>query len=317
MLWILAALILAPAMVALVVVGTFLPLWIRVRSTGLPMGFLDMLMMKLRRVDPEQIADCLVQLHKSGIFVKSGELEAHVLAGGDILAVTEALISAHKAGFDVGFPEIAALDLAGRDVVEAVNWRVRPKVVTCPAGNGTINGVCQDGIRLGVRVRVTLRTDLRRLVGGAGEATIVARVGEGIVAAIGRARSHKDILERPEQITEYLLGHGLDSGTCFEIVSVDVADIDVLDNVSAILQSSQAAADKRVARAKAEVRRAAAVAVHQEMQARTVEMHGRVVAARAEVPHAVASGFQEGNVGRPTPFRALVHSRMRWKFRAD
>ena len=317
MIWIAAAIVFAGILALVVACGPLVPLWIRVRSTGLPLGFATMVMMRLRHVNPEQIADCMVQLHKAGVYVSSDDLEAHVLAGGDVAAVTEALVTAHKAGFDVDFRTIAALDLAGRDVVTAVKSRVQPKVVTCPPGGGVISGVCEDGVRLGVRVRVTLRTDLKRLIGGAGEGTIAARVGEGIVAALGKAESHKAILERPELITQHLLEHGLDSGTCREIVSVDVADVDVMDNVGAMLQSSQAAADKRVARARAEIRRAAAVAAHQEMQARTMEMQGRVVAARAELPHALAGGLEEGNIGSPLPVRALVHSRMRWRTVVD
>ena len=298
-----------------IVLATFLTLWIRAWSSGVRVGLFNMLVMRLRRVNPALIVDCMISLSKADVDATVDDLETHVLAGGDLAAVTDALISAYKADLDVDFHRVAAIDLAGRDVVEAVTARVNPKVLVCPpAGSGmqAIAGVAQDGIRLGVRARVTVRTQLNRLVGGAGENTIIARVGEGIVAAIGRAESHRKILESPELIAEYLLEKGLDSGTCFEILSVDVSDVDVLDNVGARLKGSRADADKRIAQARAEVRRAAAVASRQEMKARTTEMQGRVVAAKSNVPLALSSAVHEANMGSPRPVPRTIGNRIRW-----
>ncbi len=316
MLIILAVLLGVPVLVFLTIVATFLPLWIRIRATQVPIALLDLLMMRLRGLDPEQVADAMISMAKAGLPQRVGDLEAHILAGGDLNAVAEALINASKAGLDVDFHRLAAIDLAGRDVVQAVMSRVKPRVIVIPppeSSSPVITGVAQDGVRLGVRARVTVRTELERLVGGAGDPTIVARVGEGIIAAIGRAATHSEILKQPEVITDYLLSRGLDSGTCLEIVSVDIADVDVMGNIGAALQSAQADADKRVARAKAETRRAAAVASHQEMQVRTEENRARVVAAKAEVPFAVSATLAEGCLGTPMPVPALVHGRMRWK----
>ncbi|NOY79748.1 MAG: UPF0365 family protein [Kiritimatiellaeota bacterium] len=316
MLIILVALVGVPILVFLTILATFLPLWIRVRATQTSVALLDLVMMRLRGLDPEQVVDAMIFLGKAGLPQAVGDLEAHLLAGGNLNAVTEALISAAKAGLDMDFHRLAAIDLAGRDVVQAVMSRVKPRVIVIPPADSpspVITGVCQDGVRLGIRARVTVRTELERLVGGAGDSTIVARVGEGIITAIGRAATHKEILELPETITKYLLSRGLDSGTCLEIVSVDIADVDVMGNIGATLQSAQADADKRVAQAKAEMRRAAAVASHQEMQARTAESHTRVVAANAEVPFAVSASLAEGCLGSPAPVAALVHGRMRWK----
>ncbi len=291
-------------------------LWVEIRANGLPITVLDMLFMRLRRVSPDYIVHNLISLSHAGVDASPGDLEAHVLAGGDLQAVIDAVIAADKADLGVGFREVAAIDLAGRDVVDAVNTSVRPKVLLCPPANDpakVISGVSKDGIRLGATARVTVRTQLSRLVGGAGEDTIVARVGEGIVAAMGGAPSHRDILERPETISEHLLAKGLDSGTCFEIVSVDIGDVDVLDNVAARLSSARAEADKRVAQANAEVRRAAAVAAHHEMTARTTEMEGKVVSAKADVPLALASAVAETNIGRSKPLRPTVNNRVRWR----
>jgi len=274
-------------------------------------------MMRLRRIDPARILDATIRLWKAGDSTAIEDLEAHVLSGGHLEPVVEALIAAQKAGLAVDFRTVAAIDLAGRDVVDAVQARVNPKVIVVPANadpaNG-VSGVARDGIRLSARVRVTVRTRLERLVGGAGEETIAARVGEGIVAAIGRAASHRDILERPDLISACLLGKGLDAGTCFEVLSVDVDDVGVVDNVAARLKSSRADADKRIARAQAEVRRAAAVAVHQEMRARTVESGSRVTLARATVPQAVASALDEANMGPSRPLTPVVSQRLRWRW---
>lgn len=297
-------------------VGMFATLWTQVLTTRVPISLFDLLTMRLRRVDPRLVVDCMIRLRKAGVEVRCGALEAHILSGGDLANVTDAMISAEKASLGFSFQQLAAIDLAGRDVQEAVNAHVMPKVIICP-GPGSpspvIAGVCQDGVRLGVRGRITVRARLDRLVGGAGEETIAARVGEGIVAAIGRAASHKDILQNPEVISGYLLAQGLESGTCFEVVSVDIADVDVMGNVGARLQSAQAETDKRVARAQAEMRRAAAVATQHEMLARTTDMRGRVVAAEATVPLGVSSALWEGNLGRTRPLRGTMHGRVKWK----
>jgi uncharacterized protein YqfA (UPF0365 family) len=303
-------------LVAVVVVAMFLNLWIQARATGIPVGFVDMAVMKLRRLDPKRLVENMIVLAKAGIDVELDALEAHVLSGGNLEGVADALIRAQKADLDIDFARLAAIDLAGRDIGEAVRTHVNPKVVACPPtgqGSGYVLGVCQDGIRLSVAARVTVRTRLDRLVGGAGEETIVARVGEGIVAAIGRSHSHKDILQSPEKISEYILARGLDSNTCFEILSVDIADVNVEDNIGARLQGEQADADKRVAQAKAEVRRAAAVAVHREMRARTMEMEGRVVGAKAVVPRGVAAAFGEANLGSRRAMPPTQNSRLLWR----
>ena len=319
--WILLAVIVGvPLLVLFAVFAAYFQLWIQVKATHVPIDLLDLPLMRLRGVDPDLLVNVAVSLHKAGLQIPREQLEAHLLAGGNLEAVANALISAEKAGLNVGFREIAAIDLAGRDVEAAVISRVNPKIISCPppgSGQQVITGVCQDGIRLGARARVTVRADLSKIVGGAGEETIIARVGEGIVAAIGRANSHREILQHPERITEYLLERGLDSGTCFEIVSADIADVDVIKNIGAELQSNQAEADKRMARARAEVRRAAAVAAHQEMKSRTVDMHSRVVAASAELPYAVASSLGEGNLGAHRPWRPSVHHRLRWRLFAS
>jgi uncharacterized protein YqfA (UPF0365 family) len=276
-------------------------------------------MARLRGLNPEFLIDCLITLWNAGLEIELNNLEAHVLCGGHLGPVVDAAISAEKAGLNVSFRQLAAIDLAGRNVVDAVNARVNPKVLVCPppnVGNGAISGVARDGIRLEAKARVTVRTNLDRLVGGAGEETVIARVGEGIVTAIGRADSHRQILERPELISECVLARGLDSGTCFEILSVDIADVDVVDNVAARLKSSQAEADKRIAQANAEIRRAAAVAVHQEMTARTTESESRVTAARSTVPLGVAAAFEEANLGRARPLPHSVNARMRWQAKA-
>jgi uncharacterized protein YqfA (UPF0365 family) len=294
----------------------FFNLWINAKAAGVPLSVLRMAMMRLRRVDPARILDATIRLWKSGDATPVDDLETHVLAGGHLEAVVEALIAAQKAGLPVDFRTVAAIDLAGRDVVDAVQSRVNPKVVTVPpagAGLSGISGVARDGIRLEARALVTVRTRLERLVGGAGEDTIVARVGEGIVAAIGRAPSHREILEKPDLISAHLLDKGLDSGTCYEILSVDIADVDVVDNVAARLKSSQADADTRIAQAHAEIRRAAAVATQQEMKARTVESRGRVTVARATVPLALASALDEANLGSQHPLLPVHSQRLRWR----
>jgi len=315
--FIVGGLILGAGAVLVAVFARFLPLWLQAKASGVPVSFLDMCMMRLRRVDPALVTNCLIALHKAGIAVLRVDAETHLLSGGDLGAVTDALIRAHKAGLGMDFPRLAAIDLAGRNVVTAVAARVNPKVLLCPPQGAplpALYGVCRDGIRLGVRARATVRTNLNRLVGGAGEDTIVARIGEGIVGAIGRAASHKDILARPETISEHLLQRGLDSGTCFEILSMDIADVDVVDNVGARLQGVQAETDKKIAQAHAEIRRAAAVAAQAEMKAQTLGSYASVVTARASMPLAAAAAFREANVGMSRPLSAVASSRLRWQW---
>lgn len=315
-LWIPLLALLAPLLACAVLFAMFFNLWLRAKATGLPVSVFGLALARLRGLNPEYIVDCMIAVWNAGLQVPMEDLEAHVLCGGNLRAVADAVISAEKAGLEVGFRELAAIDLAGRDVVDAVNARVSPKVLVCPpvkSGLTAISAVARDGIQLAAKARVTVRTDLSRLVGGAGEETIVARVGEGIVTAIGRAASHRDILERPELISECVLARGLDSGTCFEVLSVDIADVDVLDNVAARLRSSQADADKRIAQAKAEIRRAAAIASQQEMKARTTESEGQVTAAKSIVPLGVAAAFEEANLGNRRPLAHSVNPRMRWR----
>ncbi len=317
LIYILAALLGVPLVVAVVVVAMFLNLWIQAKASGVPTSFVQMTMMRLRRVDPNELIGCLIQMGKAGLEVDVEDAETHLLAGGDLKAVTDAYIRAAKADLDIDFQRLAAIELAGRDVTDAVRTHVSPKVLQCPAGGGVISGVCQDGIRLTASARTTVRTRLDRLVGGAGEETVAARVGEGIVAAIGAAERHQLILEKPERISQYILSRGLDSGTCFEILSVDIADVNVQDNIGARLQSDQAGADKRVAQARAEVRRTAAVAAHKEMEAKTTEMHSRVTAARSVVPRAASAAFRERNLGCRKQLSPTVNDRLRWRAAYD
>jgi uncharacterized protein YqfA (UPF0365 family) len=255
--------------------------------------FRDLIGMRLRKVSPQVIVRNLIAAAKAGIELNSSLLEAHYLAGGNVTNVVNALISANKANLDLGFPKAAAIDLAGRDVLEAVKMSVNPKVIETPM----VSAVAKDGIQLKAIARITVRTNLERLVGGAGEATILARVGEGIVSTIGSSNSHKEVLENPDKISKVVLAKGLDSGTAFEILSIDIADVDVGTNIGAILQTNQAEADLKVARAKAEERRAAAVALEQEMSAEVARMRAKVVEAESEVPKAMADAFRNGRLG--------------------
>ncbi len=296
------------------------PLWLEAKAAGLNVSFLDLVMIQLKKLSPETIVGCLKVMRKAGLDVSIADQESHQLAGGRLDRLQEASIAVNKAGLDLTFRDMAAIDLAGRDIREAVDSHVNPKVLICPPQtarggqeSNAITGVAKDGVRLAVRAKVTVRTKIDRLVGAAGEATIIARVGEGIVAAIGRAESHREILEQPEIISQAILDHGLDSATCFEIMSVDIADVDVQDNVAARLQTVKAEADKRIARARAEERRAAAIATHQEMQSRTVGMQVKVTEARAELPLAVAAACQDQNLGAPQPFQHLLPSPRRWQ----
>lgn len=293
--------------VGLIIVSVFLSfigIWIRARLAKAPVGIWYMLAMKLRRVPVGLIVDSRVIAVKAGLNLTQDQLEAHYLAGGSVEQVVLALVAARKAGIVLDFDKACAIDLATKGtqktVLEAVKTSINPRVIDCPnpqSGRVTIEAVAKDGIGMKAKARVTVRTNLDRFVGGATEETIIARVGEGIVTTIGSADSYKDVLENPDRISKTVLEKGLDSGTAFEILSIDIADVDVGDNVGAKLQAEQAEADKRVAQAKAEVRRAAAVALEQEMKARTQEMRAKVVEAEAEVPLAVATAFKSGNLG--------------------
>lgn len=268
-------------------------LWISARAAGVNVGIFNLVGMRLRRVIPSKIVLPLVKANKAGLDVNANQLEAHYLAGGDVDRVVDALIAAQRATMSLTFERAAAIDLAGRDVLEAVQMSVNPKVIETPF----ISAVAQNGIELKVRARVTVRANIDRLVGGAGEATIIARVGEGIVTSVGSAEDHSEVLENPDKISKTVLNKGLDAGTAFEILSIDIADVDVGRNIGARLQTDQAEADKRIAQAKAEERRAMAVAKEQEMHAYTQEMQAKVVEAQAEVPLATAQALREGNLG--------------------
>jgi uncharacterized protein YqfA (UPF0365 family) len=283
-----------------VVFFSFLRLWIQCLLTGAGINIWDLVGMKLRNVDYSMIVRQKIALVQAGVKVSTRELEAHYLARGNVPKVATAVIAAHKAGIDLPWRVAAAIDLAGRDVLDAVKTSVNPKVIDCPdpsKGRPTLDGVCKNGIQLKARARVTVRTKLDRLVGGATEETIIARVGEGIVKAIGGAEHHTDVLANPNMISQAVLRNSLDSQTAFEIVSIDVAEIDVGVNVGAQLQANQADADLQVARARAEKRAAEARALEQEMRARVEENRAKVVLAEAEVPLAISYAFREGKLG--------------------
>ncbi len=287
-------------LIALFVFFSFLQLWIQSFLTGARISILDMIRMKLCKVDYQMIVRQKIALTQAGIKLPTQDLEAHFLAKGNVQKVANAVISAHKAGIDLPWRVAAAIDLAGRDINEAVRCSVYPKVIDCPdpaKGRSTLDGVCKNGIQLKARARVTVRTKLDRLVGGATEETIIARVGEGIVKAIGSAEHHTDVLANPNLISQAVLRNSLDSQTAFEIVSIDVAEIDVGQNIGANLQADQAAADLRVAQANAEKRRALAVALEQEMRAKVEENRAAVVLSEAEVPRAIAQAFRDGRLG--------------------
>ena len=268
-------------------------LWIEALFAGVKIGITSLIGMRLRKVSPPAVVRPLIWATKAGLELNISALEAHYLAGGEVDRVVRALISADKANIELAFNQAAAIDLAGRDVFEAVQVSVNPKVINTPK----VAAMAKDGIQLIAIARVTVRANINRLVGGAGEETILARVGEGIVSTIGSSGTHKAVLENPDNISKTVLQKGLDSGTAFEILSIDIADVDVGKNIGAELQTDQAEADKRVAQARAEERRAMAVASEQEMTARVQEMRARVVEAEAEVPLAMAEAFREGNMG--------------------
>lgn len=281
--------------ILLMVFFRFVPigLWISALAAGVRVGLFNLIGMRLRRVPPQKIVLPLIKATKAGIDMDTSKLEAHYLAGGNVDKVIDALIAAERAGIELNFSRAAAIDLAGRDVKEAVMVSVTPKVIETPV----IAAMAKNGIQVKAIARVTVRANIDRLVGGAGEETIIARVGEGIVSTVGSSESHKDVLENPDNISKTVLAKGLDSGTAFEILSIDIADVDVGKNIGAELQIDQAEADKNIAQAKAEERRAMAVAQEQEMKARVQEMRARVVEAEAEVPIALAEALRKGNMG--------------------
>lgn len=268
-------------------------IWFRALVSGVKVSMARLIGMKWRGVKVATIVDAYISAMKAGLNVSIDELETHVLAKGDAIKVVNALISAHSANIQLEPETARAIDLAGRDVLNAVKVSVNPKVIETPA----ISAIAKDGIELRVKARVTVRANITRLIGGAGEDTIIARIGEGIVTTVGSAESHKDVLENPDQISKTVLNKGLDNGTAFEILSIDIADIDVGRNIGAQLQMDQAEADKRIAEAKAEERRAMAVALEQEMKAKTQEMRATVIAAEAEVPKAMAEALRDGKLG--------------------
>ncbi|MBS4217106.1 flotillin-like protein FloA [Bacillus sp. FJAT-49711] len=281
--------------IVLSVLFTFVPigLWISALAAGVRIGIFTLIGMRLRRVIPGRVVNPLIKAHKAGINVGTNQLESHYLAGGNVDRVVNALIAAQRANIELTFERAAAIDLAGRNVLEAVQMSVNPKVIETPF----IAGVAMDGIEVKAKARITVRANIERLVGGAGEDTVIARVGEGVVSTIGSSDNHKKVLENPDMISRTVLSKGLDSGTAFEILSIDIADVDIGKNIGAQLQTDQAEADKKIAQAKAEERRAMAVANEQEMKARVEEMRAKVVEAEAEVPQAMAEALKSGNLG--------------------
>ena len=290
--------LIVPIILILVVVVIFLSfvplgLWISAISAGVKVSIFSLVGMRLRRVRADKIIRPLIKAQKAGMNVNANQLESHLLSGGRVDNVVDALIAAHRANLDLSFERAAAIDLAGRNVFEAVRMSVTPKIIETP----WISAVAIDGIEVKVIAKVTVRANLGRLVGGAGEETIIARVGEGIVTTVGSSQSHKSVLENPDLISRTVLAKGLDSGTAFEILSIDIADIDIGKNIGAALQIDQANADKNIAQAKAEERRAMAVATEQEMKAKAQEARAKVIEAEAEVPRAMAEAFRSGNLG--------------------
>jgi len=283
------------SIVGLWIIFYFIPvgLWFTALLSGVRISLIQLVFMRWRKVPPQIIVRNLISATKAGLKINRDELEAHYLAGGNVVSVVNALISADKANMSLDFKTATAIDLAGRDVLEAVQMSVNPKVIDTPA----VTAVAKDGIQLICKARVTVRANIKQLVGGAGEETVLARVGEGVVSSIGSAQSHKTVLENPDSISKVVLEKGLDSGTAFEILSIDIADIDIGKNIGAVLQMDQANADKNIAQAKAEERRAMAVALEQEMKAKAQEARANVIQAEAEVPKAMAEAFREGNMG--------------------
>ena len=288
--------IVAAAIIVLCIFFYYVPifLWISARVSGVRISLIQLGLMRIRKVPAQVITQALIEAHKAGLQeVTRDDLEAHYLAGGNVEKVVHALVSASKANIDLGFKMATAIDLAGRDVFQAVQMSVNPKVIDTPP----VTAVAKDGIQLIAKARVTVRANIRQLVGGAGEDTVLARVGEGIVSSIGSSESHKQVLENPDSISKLVLKKGLDSGTAFEILSIDIADIDIGKNIGAALQIDQAQADKNIAQAKAEERRAMAIALEQEMKAKAQEARAKVIEAEAELPRAMAEAFVKGYLG--------------------
>lgn len=286
--------VLIVVLVAIMFLNMFpIGLWITALFSGVNVSIMTLIGMRFRRVRPSRIVDPMIKATKAGLELSIDKLEAHYLAGGDVNSVIDALIAAQRANIYLEFEQAAAIDLAGRDVLEAVQVSVNPKVIETPI----ISAVAKDGIEVKVKARVTVRANIERLVGGAGEETIIARVGEGVVTTVGSSISHKEVLENPDKISKTVLEKGLDSGTAFEILSIDIADVDVGRNIGAQLQTDQAEADKKIAQAKAEERRAMAIAQEQEMKAKVVEMKAKVVEAESKVPLAIAHAFENGKLG--------------------
>ena len=288
------------AVIIFFVMLQFLNLWVQAFFSGVRIGFMDLIGMKLRKVPAVIIVNARIQASRAGLDVSQREMESHVLAGGDVQRVISSMIAANKANIDLSWKTATAIDLAGRDILEAVQTSVNPKVIDVPnpsLGRQTIDAVSRDGIQLKVKARVTVRTNIRTLVGGATEETIIARVGEGIVTAIGSATDYKDVLENPDHISKAVLAKGLDANTAFEILSIDIADIDVGENIGAKLQADQAESDKRRFQAEAEKRRALAIATEAENVAKQAENRAAVVLAEAEVPRAISEAFRNGNLG--------------------
>ena len=293
MVWI--VFIIAVVVIAICIFLSFVPLglWISALASGVHVSIGSLVGMKIRRVQPKRLVSPLIKARKAGLDVTINQLETHLLAGGNVDRVINALIAAQRANIDLPFEKACAIDLAGRDVFQAVQMSVTPKVIETPV----VAAIAKDGIELRAKARVTVRTDISRLVGGAGEETVIARVGEGIVTTVGSADSHKAVLENPDLISRTVLAKGLDAGTAYEILSIDIADVDVGRNIGAQLMMDQAEADRRIAQAKAEERRAMAVAHEQEMKAAVQEMRAKVVEAEAEVPRAMAAALREGKLG--------------------
>jgi len=268
-------------------------LWFSALVSGVRISLIQLILMRWRKVPPQIIVNAMIASKKAGIELKRDDLEAHFLAGGQVKRVVDALISADKANMNLDFKTGTAIDLAGRDVFEAVQMSVNPKVIDTPP----VTAVAKDGIQLICKARVTVRANIQQLVGGAGEETVLARIGEGVVSSIGSSQSHKAVLENPDSISKVVLAKGLDAGTAFEILSIDIADIDIGKNIGAVLQMDQANADKNIAQANAEKRRAMAVALEQEMKAKAQEARAKVIEAEAEVPKAIADAFRNGNLG--------------------
>ncbi len=291
---------LAVVIIVLVTVGNVFNLWLQAFSAGADISLFDLIGMKLRKVDARAIVTAKISMVQAGLPVETNQLQAHYMSGGHVLNIAKAMIAAHRANIELAWDQATAIDLAGRDVLEAVQTSVNPRVIDVPnaaSGRQTHEGVAKDGIQLRVKARVTVRTNMRQLVSGAGEETIVARVGEGIVAAIGSADTYKHVLEQPDMISKTVLAKGLDAGTAFQILSIDIADMDVSENIGARLQIAQAEAAKQLAQAEAEKRRALAVAQEQENKALAQFNRAKVIEAEAQVPLAMAEAFRQGNLG--------------------